>query len=255
VFSADLADGRRVVVKQEESADSRLHTEGRMLDYLARHTRLPVPAVLHSDPHLLVLSHLPGSSRFTPAAEQDAADHLARLHSQTAPHYGLPFDTLIGGLPQPNNPSAAWIPFFREQRLWHRGRAAMEIGRLPTPLFHRLTRLCDHLDQWLEEPEQPALIHGDVWTTNVLADGDRISGFLDPALYYADPEIELAFITLFDTFGTPFFARYHDHFPIQPGFFQERRHLYNLYPLLVHVHLFGGGYVGQVDDTLRRFGC
>jgi fructosamine-3-kinase len=77
---------------------------------------------------------------------------------------------------------------------------------------------------------------------------------VDPALYYADPEIELAFATLFNTFGEAFFARYNEHRPIQPGFFEARRDLYNLYPLLVHVRLFGCSYLASIEETLKRFG-
>ena len=93
-----------------------------------------------------------------------------------------------------------------------------------------------------------------MWTSNILATGDRVTGFIDPAIYYANPEIELAFTTLFGTFGDWFFERYREINPIQPGFFHGRRDIYNLYPLLVHVRLFGGSYVNSVESTLRRFG-
>jgi len=83
----------------------------------------------------------------------------------------------------------------------------------------------------------------------------RIAGFVDPAIYHADPEIELAFSTLFSTFGAPFFERYDEIRPLNPGFFEVRRELYILYPLLVHVHLFGGGYLGGVEATLKKLGC
>jgi len=104
------------------------------------------------------------------------------------------------------------------------------------------------------EPVRPSLIHGDMWGGNVLAANGMITGFIDPALYFADPEIELAFTTLFSTFGDTFFSRYNEHRPLAPGFFEERRDLYNLYPLLVHVRLFGGSYVDSVDGILRKFG-
>ena len=88
----------------------------------------------------------------------------------------------------------------------------------------------------------------------MLAERDHITGFLDPAIYYGHPEIELAFITLFNTFGEAFFHRYHALRPIAPGFFEQRRDLYNLYPLLVHVRLFGGGYVPPIERTLAGLG-
>jgi fructosamine-3-kinase len=138
--------------------------------------------------------------------------------------------------------------------LLYMGRVAVESGRLPPALWQRVQRFADNLDRWLLEPERPSLLHGDVWTTNVLAQGDRITGFLDPAIYYGHVEIELAFTTLFGTFDQPFFECYQTLRPLRPGFFEERRDIYNLYPLLVHVRLFGGGYVGSVERILARFG-
>jgi fructosamine-3-kinase len=131
---------------------------------------------------------------------------------------------------------------------------AERAGRLSTSLMARLERFASRLGNWLIEPAWPSLLHGDVWTTNVLALGDEITAFLDPAISYGEPEIELAFITLFGTFGRPFFERYAEIRSLQPGFFETRRDIYNLYPLLVHVRLFGGGYVAAVDQTLARFG-
>jgi len=162
--------------------------------------------------------------------------------------------TLIGGLHQPNPWTASWLNFFCEQRLLFMAGEGARAGRLPNEVYSRLERFCGQIDRWLQEPERPSLIHGDIWTTNVLAVGDTISGFVDPAIYFADPEIELAFTTLFGTFGDPFFTRYEEICQLKPGFFEERRDIYNLYPLLVHVRLFGGSYLHSVDNTLRRFG-
>src|SRR3546814_4637170 len=96
-------------------------------------------------------------------------------------------------------------------------------------------------------------LHGDMWGGNVLARGGRIAAFVDPAIYHADPEIELAFSTLFGTYGEAFFRRYEALRPLRPGFFETRRDIYNLYPLLVHARLFGGSYVASVDRILGRF--
>jgi fructosamine-3-kinase len=145
------------------------------------------------------------------------------------------------------------VEFFRDQRLCYMARAARDAGRLPEALFGRIVDLSEKIDGLIEEPEAPSLIHGDIWSGNVLTKDNRVSGFLDPAVYYANPEIELAFITLFGTFGDTFFSHYEELRGIREGFFEVRRDIYNLYPLLVHVRLFGGGYVGAVESTLGRF--
>ncbi|MDP6787328.1 MAG: fructosamine kinase family protein, partial [Rhodospirillales bacterium] len=222
---------------------------------LARHGALPVPEVLHAEDSLLVMSHIVSGDAITPAAETHAAELLAALHGITAPEFGLERDTVIGGLAQPNPSAPEWIPFFRDHRLLYMGREALDAGRLPVALMGRLERLAARLDNWLDEPDKPSLIHGDMWGGNVLCRAGRIAGFVDPAVYYGDAEIELAFATLFNTFGEPFFARYGELRPLRPGFFEERRDLYNLYPLLVHTRLFGGSYAASVERTLTRFGC
>ena len=176
------------------------------------------------------------------------------MHSVRGETFGLERDTLIGGLHQPNTPNASWITFFRDQRLLYMAHEAAKSGRLPEALFRRVEVFSDHLDRWLHEPPYPSLIHGDMWTTNILAQNGRITGFIDPAIYYADPEIELAFSTLFNTFDRAFFQRYHQLRPIESGFFEERRDIYNLYPLLVHVRLFGGMYAAAVGQILQKFG-
>ncbi|MBE2199555.1 MAG: fructosamine kinase family protein [Anaerolinea sp.] len=254
VYRVRLANGETAVVKVDDSAHPQLDIEGYMLRYLAEHSALPVPQVWHSDPRLLIMSFLPGSSRFSTAAQAHAADLLAALHAITAPAFGLERDTLIGGLHQPNPWTDSWLTFFRERRLLYMGREGVRSGRLPAAVLARLEKFCGQLERWLAEPERPSLLHGDVWTTNVLAVGERITGFVDPAIYYGHPEIELAFTTLFGTFDRAFFARYQELRPIPPGFFEERRDIYNLYPLLVHVRLFGGSYVQSVVNSLRRFG-
>lgn len=254
VYAVVLADGQRVVAKVDQTAAPKLDIEGAMLIYLATHSQLTVPAVYVSQPDLLLLEFIEGNSHFAPAAEQHAAELLAALHTITASQYGFTHDTLIGGLHQPNPPMASWLTFFVEQRLLYMGAEAVRIGRLPRTLFSRLERFVAVIDRWLAEPERPSLIHGDMWTTNILAHNGRITGFLDPAIYYADAEIELAFSTLFGTFGEAFFGRYNELRPLKGGFFEERRDIYNLYPLLVHVRLFGGGYVNSVADILQRFG-
>ena len=254
VYRADLADGQKVVVKMDARPRPQLHLEAFMLAYLAQQSQLPVPQVLHTAPDLLVMTFLPGHSQFDQDAERDAAAHLATLHRITAPHFGMEQDTLIGGLPQPNPPTDRWLDFFRDQRLLYMARLALEAGQLPGSFMGRIEKLAGQLSRWLAEPAQPALIHGDVWTTNVLAERGRVTGFIDPAIYYAHPEIELAFITLFGTFGQTFFTAYQERNPLAPGFWPERRDLYNLYPLLVHVRLFGGSYVNSVNHILHQFG-
>jgi fructosamine-3-kinase len=222
VYKVELAEGTTLVAKVDREGESYLDREAYMLRYLRERSELPIPEIFYGSETLLLMEFIEGSSRFSEGAERHAAELLAALHGVTAEAYGHERDTLIGSLDQPNPWTESWVEFFR--------------------------------DQYLGQPEQPSLIHGDVWSANVLAEGDRITAFLDPAIYHADPEIELSFISLFNSFGSAFFERYKEIRGIRDGFFEERRDLYNLYPLLVHVYFFGGGYLDSVRATLRRFG-
>ncbi|WP_166395833.1 fructosamine kinase family protein [Rubrobacter marinus] len=254
MYRAELSDGSSVVAKVDRSGEANLGREAYMLRYLRERSELPVPEVYFSSEGLLLMEFVEGGGALSPA-EPHAAELLSALHGVTAEAYGHERDTLIGSLSQPNPWTRSWAEFFREQRLLYAAGVAREAGRLPAKLHRRVQDLAGKLGEIIPDPAPPSLIHGDVWSGNVLARGDRISAFLDPAIYHADPEMELAYISLFDSFGPRFFERYAELSAIRPGFFEERRHLYALYPLLVHVYYFGGSYVEAVDRTLRRFGA
>jgi fructosamine-3-kinase len=254
VYRAELEEGPPLVAKVDREGESHLEREAYMLRYLRKKSELPVPKVYYGSQTLLLMEFIEGSSHFSTEAEHHAADLLAALHGITADAYGHEGDTLIGALDQPNPPTKSWAEFFRDHRLLYIANVAHEAGRLPVEDLLRVQRLSEALDELIEDPNPPSLIHGDVWSANVLAKGDRVTAFLDPAIYFADPEIELAFISLFDSFGRSFFDRYQEIRPMRDGFFEVRSDLYNLYPLLVHTYYFGGGYLGSVRNTLDRFG-
>ncbi len=247
-------DGRSIVAKVADGTGATLAVEGYMLALSAGTQPVTCARRCITVPDtLLLMEFIEGESELDAEAQEHAAELLADLHGVRGEAFGLERDTVIGGLHQPNPAYEQWIPFFREQRLLYMAHEAAQAGRLPVSVLGRVERFAAQLDKWLIEPEYPSLIHGDMWTTNILAQEGQITGFIDPAIYYAHPEIELAFSTLFGTFGQPFFERYHQLRPIVPGFFETRRDIYNLYPLLVHVRLFGGGYVGAVEQVLRKF--
>lgn len=254
VYRVELEDGTPLVAKLDRKAEAHLDREAYMLRYLRERSDLPVPEVYHGSETLLLMEFVEGTSSFSKGAERHAAELLAALHGITAEAYGHERDTLIGSLEQPNPWTESWIEFFREHRLLYLANVAHGAGRLPSEDLRRVERLAERLDEYLEEPEGPALIHGDSWSANVLANDDRITAFLDPAIYHADREMELAFISMFNSFGGHFFERYEEIRPLRDGFREIRRDLYNLYPLLVHVYFFGGGYLDSVRSTLRRFG-
>jgi fructosamine-3-kinase len=250
VYRVALTDGRTVVAKTGETP---LTVEARMLQHLDANG-LPVPTVLQASDDLLVLTHAEGTPAHTPAVARDAADHLAALHETTAAAFGFPFETLTGTVTQPNPWTTEWSRFYVDHRLRHVRELCLDADALDAALDRRLTATLDRLADILVEPAAPALIHGDAWETNILSDGEEVCAFLDPACYYAHPEIELAYVDWTDTFGDAFFERYDAIRGIDDGFFETRRYAYRLYPLLVHLLLFGSPYDTELRRTLGQMG-
>lgn len=255
VYRVTLSDGMSFVAKVDASSAPRLDIEGHMLGYLADHSPIPVPRVIHSEPSLLLMEFIDGESRFDPRAQEHAAELLAALHGVRSDRFGFDGNTSIGGLPQSNAWTASWTEFFAIQRLRDMAAQARAARRMGQDDVARIERFIEKLPTLVEEPPHPSLLHGDVWAGNVLAANGTIAAFIDPAIYFGHPEIELAFITLFGAFGEPFFKRYGELRPIAPGFLELRRDIYTLYPLLVHARLFGGGYADSIRAILRRHGC
>lgn len=133
--------------------------------------------------------------------------------------------------------------------------AAAREGVLPRRPRDRLNALRSRLGELVPDRPQASLVHGDIWSGNVISRDDRIAGFIDPAPHYAHAEIELAFITMFETFGPAFFDAYAERRGIEPEFWARRRLVYLLYPLLTHIRIYrGGGYVGQLEEVLGELG-
>jgi fructosamine-3-kinase len=257
-LATTLADGRRLAVKAGETdrgGVDGLKLEAFMLGELARFSELPVPRVHYAAHDLLVMDFIESDGGgISESVERHAGELIASLHATHRERFGYSRDTLIGPLSQPNPEAALWVPFFRDHRLLYMAREAHREGSLPSPLFERIERLAERIEGYLVEPRHPSLLHGDLWTGNVLVRGGRIAGFVDPAIYCGHPEIELAFTKMFGTFGRAFFAAYESLAPLEPGFHELRAGLYNLYPTLVHVRLFGAAYLPGIERTLARLG-
>ena len=253
VLRLDFASGEPLVAKVGDGSHD-LRIEAYMLRYLRQVSALPIPEVWHDEPNLLLMEYIAGDEPLEQASLRHLGQLLAACHQVRGASYGLERDTLIGPLHQPNLPTASWIEFFREQRLLYMTGVARESGELPLALEARLLRIADSLQNFLIEPAAPALIHGDMWRTNIIVRGGRIAGIIDPALYYAHNEMELAYMALFDGVGPEFFDAYHEILPIDRGFYETRRHIYNLFPLLVHLIIFGKKYIQPLENNLARFG-
>lgn len=250
IYRLRLNSGKQLVAKIAERG---LDIEAWMLNYLAEKSKLPVPKVYYSNEHVIIMSCVEAQAMVDEQAQRHAGELLAELHKIKSDSYGLERDTLMGSLPQPNPQTKDWVFFFSEHRLLYAAKEAMKEGKADAKMVKQVEKLIPKLSGILKDSAPPSLIHGDIWSGNILAGRGKIEAFLDPAIYYADPEIELAFIRNFNTFGGSFFSRYNEITPIRPGFYEERADIYALYPLLVHARLFGASYTRKAQKILERF--
>lgn len=176
---------------------------------------------------------------------------LAQLHKNHHQKFGLDHDNYIGSLPQYNFQMDDWVEFFIQQRLEQQIELARNAGKISSSLVRKFEKLYPKLNE-IFPPAKPSLLHGDLWSGNYLVGADGYACIVDPAVYYGYREIEIAFTQLFGGYSTEFYNAYNDHYPMEKGF-DGRKDIYNLYPLMVHVNLFGGSYLASVENILRQF--
>lgn len=189
------------------------------------------------------------SGRRSPAFWTAFGASLAEMHRAPQPAFGLSFDNYIGSLPQANPEMERWPAFYQRARLEPQLQMALDANRLDARDRMQFDRLFQKLPDLLPD-EPPSLIHGDLWSGNFLAGANEEGVLIDPAVCCAHREMDIAMSKLFGGFAPGFYEAYHATYPLLPGW-EERVPLYQLYCLLVHVNLFGGGYVGSVRQILQ----
>jgi fructosamine-3-kinase len=217
---------------------------------------LAIPEVLvaltpaDARPACIVMEYL--EPRAGAAGDQAALGRgLAAIHARPRDVFGFPVTSYCGPTPQDNRASPSWAEFYAERRLRPLSRRLEEEGRIGPSERNVLDRLSERLGSLLAHEARPALIHGDLWSGNVLAT-TRGPALVDPASAACDREMEFGITTLFGGFSERFFAGYHEALPLRAGW-RERNPLYQLYHLLNHHLIFGGHYGREALSVARRY--
>jgi fructosamine-3-kinase len=234
VHQIERADGHRLIAKSAPTAAA----EATMLRAIAA-TGAPVPAVVAVGTDLIVMEEIVASGPLGGAAWSNLADVLDQLHAAGDHAYGWDADHSFGPVAIVNERSADWPRFWADHRL------RCHLPHVDPALGRRVGRLADALPDHLPGRPAASLLHGDLWGGNVLVSGDRIAALIDPACYYGDREVDIAMLTLFDSPPADFL----DDLALELGW-RARLPVYRLWPLLVHLRLFGSGYAPQVDEAL-----
>ncbi len=261
-FCLSLSDGQKLFMKKNSLNNvSFFEAECDGLAAMAETGTISVPEILASGIDekagfsFLLMPYLDGSVKKKDYWEKFALQ-LSQMHKVDTENYvsggnfGFEKDNFIGAGEQINTPRESWITFFRDCRLIPQFRKAQDwfddAGR------KSVIRLLDHLDQYLEEPEYPSLLHGDLWGGNYMIGPDGYAWLIDPAVYVGYREADLAMTELFGGFSASFYQAYREYADISPDY-DDRRDLYNLYHMLNHLNLFGGGYYRSVTGILKRY--
>jgi len=206
---------------------------------------VPAPAVEGEHDGVLLLEHVGNDGVLSANAWADLGGWIGRLHAHSADLYGWPVDYSLGTVQLDNRQHGDWPAFWGEQRL------AATASLLDRPWRERVEKLAQRLGELLPAAAPASLLHGDLWSGNILVRGGKLAALIDPTCYYGHAEVDLAMLTLFDTPPEAFWSAYG---PLEPGW-RERRPVYQLFPALVHLRLFGSGYAGLVDRLLTAIGA
>jgi fructosamine-3-kinase len=247
-YAAQLASGAKLFVKTRDEVPAGMYLrEAEGLAWLAEAGALRVPQVVAATEQLLLLEWVGPGARARDY-DQRLGCGLAALHRFGAPCFGHARDNFIGSLPQQNDSAASWAEFFRARRLQPLMERAGAL--LPRALRGELDALLARMEQLVGPDEPPARLHGDLWSGNVHTDEHGQPALIDPAVYGGHREVDLAMLRLFGAPSARFFAAYDEVYPRAAGH-EARVPLYQLYPLLVHVCLFGASYVSQLARAVQ----
>jgi len=229
-----------VVAKSGPSAGA----EAAMLRALAA-VGIRVPAVVGEHENMLLLDHVANDGVLNPRAWADIGNELAKLHARTGEAYGWPVDYALGTVALDNREGRDWQRFWGEQRL------AAAASLLDRPWRERVERLVERLVSLLPAAPPASLLHGDLWSGNILVEGGRLAALIDPACYHGHAEVDLAMLCLFGAPPEEFWEAYGG----QERGWEDRLAAYQLFPALVHLRLFGPAYGPMVDRLLDAAGA
>jgi len=177
---------------------------------------------------------------------------LAALHQCTRENFGLHENNYMGSVPQVNHSSSSWPDFLVQQRLLPVIRMCTDKNLLTEKHRQKFEKLFTQIPELFENSNRPSLVHGDLWSGNFMCDENSQPVLIDPAVYYGHPSVDLAMSTLFGGFNKAFYDSYH-HVSAFPKNYKEQWQVCNLYPLLIHLFLFGSSYLRQIEATLDGF--
>ena len=243
--------GQRYFLKQQINPQHDFFmAEARGLEALQGTGLIETPSVVDVSSHGILLSWIT-STRGSKHGWVELAKRLSRIHSKEQAFFGFSLDGYCGDTTQPNPQMENGFDFFGQARLQYQAEMAFNNKLIEKSDLESIHRLINHLPSLLPS-QPPVLIHGDLWSGNVLFDLTGQPVLIDPAAHYGWAEADIAFSLLFGGFDPVFYESYQSLHPFEPGF-KQRVEIYNLYHLLNHLNLFGRSYYASVSSIINAF--
>jgi fructosamine-3-kinase len=254
VYQLDTSKGLFCIkINDAKKYPNLFEKEAKGLDIL-RQSAFTIPKVIHygilENQNFLLLEFI-GSKKPKDNFWEIFGQQLAQMHQITQSKFGLDHSNFIGSLLQTNDLHKDWIDFFFTERIIPQIDMAIAHHNFEENILLKIEKLYQFIETHFPE-EPPALLHGDLWSGNYMIDSIGLPALIDPAVYYGHREMDIAMTLLFGGFNTKMYEAYQEIFPLQKGW-EERVKIWQLYPLLVHVNLFGGGYIKSVKSILDKF--
>jgi hypothetical protein len=257
VFLLNTAQGKYCIKVSEKTSDEHnFFCEKKSLNYISDRSGVNVPELYLQGSFLnkafLLMTYIqPDNGNESQGYSGYLAEQLVRLHSEESELCGLEFDTFIGPFRQDNSKEENWTNFYITKRLEPQFKIAFDEGLVSGKHLKKIESLYTELNSIFPK-EKHSLLHGDLWSGNVIRSSDYRSFFIDPAIYFGHREMDLGMMKLFGGFDPNVYKVYNDQMPLEKGW-QERVSFTQLYPILVHINLFGTSYLGSMESVLKPF--
>ncbi len=257
VYQVETNQGSYCMKVSKKIEDSHLFSiEKKSLNYMVDKAGVNVPQLYLTGEFegfsFLMMTYIPQDDKEASISYWNyLAKQVANLHKVSSDHFGLSFSNYIGPITQDNRWKETWSSFYVENRLEPQVKSSFDSSLLSKSLLSKMEGLYSEIPSIFPE-EKPSLLHGDLWSGNVIKSADYRSFFIDPAIYYGHREMDLAMMQLFGGFDTAFFESYQEEYSLEKGW-EERVEIAQLYPLLIHLNLFGASYLPSIKRIVNKF--
>ncbi len=243
-------DKRKIIAKMQNKKSQKLYFYERMNSDLKENNLFHIN-ILFRDENVMLLEYIDHNFlKLKPHHHHQLAISLAELHAKKYECYGYEYNTFFGDQIQNNQKSKSWSHFFIEQRYKENLNKIIQNIKIPESFSQKMLNFVELIPSLIYEPENPSLIHGDIWRENILASEDEVIKVIDPALFYADPDFELAYIAMNGTLNKSFFEVYNSYRKIDAEFWEFKRYLYQIIPQMQYALIDGASYLYEINKTI-----